>query len=42
VAIDKLAFPEELPDAAFQPQGTDVLWLTPQQFLELMGEVGRK
>jgi len=42
VAIDKLAFPAELPDATFQPQGTDVLTLTPEQFLELIGRVGRK
>jgi hypothetical protein len=42
VAVDKLEFPATLPDSAFEPQGTDVLWLTPQQFLELMGEVGRK
>ena len=42
VVIDKLAFPKELPEAAFQPQGTDVLKLTADQFLELMGRVGRK
>ena len=42
VAIDKLAFPAELPEATFQPQGTDVLMLTPEQFLTLMGQVGRK
>jgi hypothetical protein len=42
VAIDKLELPAELPDAAFQPQGTDVLRLTPAQFLGLMGQVGRK
>jgi len=42
VAIDKVAFPAELPEATFQPQGTDVLMLTPEQFLGLMGEVGRK
>jgi len=42
VEIDKLAFPRELPDAAFQPQGTDVLRLTAGQFLQLMGRVGTK
>jgi hypothetical protein len=42
VAIDKLAFPAGLPDATFQPQGSDVLTLTGAQFLELMGRVGRK
>jgi len=42
VAIDKLAFPEELPEATFQPQGTDVLKLTAPQFIELLGRVGRK
>jgi hypothetical protein len=42
VAIDKLEFPAELPDAAFQPQGTDVLRLTPEQFLGLMGQMGRE
>jgi hypothetical protein len=42
VAIDKLEFPGDLPETVFQPQGTDVLRLTPEQFLGLMGEVGRK
>jgi len=42
VAIDKLAFPAELPDATFQPQGTDVLKLTAEQFLDLMGRLGRR
>jgi len=42
VAIDKLAFSPDLPEAVFQPQGTDVLRLTAGQFLELLGRVGRK
>jgi hypothetical protein len=42
VAIDKLALPATLPDTAFQPQGTDVLKLTAEQFLALMGRLGRK
>jgi hypothetical protein len=42
VAIDKLAFPADLPDATFQPEGPDVLKLTADQFLELLGRVGRK
>jgi hypothetical protein len=41
-AIDKLAFSPDLPEATFQPQGTDVLKLTAEQFLELMGRVGRR
>ena len=40
VAIDKLAFPPDLPDATFQPEGTDVLRLTAQQFLTLCGGWG--
>jgi len=42
VAIDKLAFSPDLPEATFQPQGTDVLRLTAEQFLALLGRVGRK
>jgi len=42
VAIDKLAFPAELPEATFQPTGTDVMRLTAGQFLELIGRVGAK
>jgi hypothetical protein len=42
VAIDKLAFSPDLPEATFQPQGTDVLRLTTGQFTELLGRVGRK
>ena len=42
VAIDKLAFSADLPEADFQPQGADVLRLTAAQFLQLMGRVGRK
>jgi hypothetical protein len=42
VAIDKLALPPTLPDSTFQPQGTDVLKLTTEQFLDLLSEVGRK
>jgi hypothetical protein len=42
VAVDKLAISPTLPDATFQPQGTDVLRLTAEQFLGLMGEVGRQ
>ena len=42
VAIDKLALPPVLPDATFQPQGTDVLKLTTGQFLDLLSQVGRK
>lgn len=41
-AIDKLDFPAGLPDATFQPQGTDVLKLTAEQFLRLIGAVGRE
>jgi len=40
-AIDKLTLPPSLPDAAFQPQGTDVLVLTAEQFLALMARLGR-
>jgi len=40
-AVDKLALPPSLPDTAFQPQGTDVLKLTGEQFLQLMGRLGR-
>lgn len=42
VAIDKLAFPAALPDGTFQPQGDDVLRLTPAQFLQIMARLGRK
>ncbi len=42
VSIDKLAFPAQLPDGAFQPPATDALQLTPAQFLNLLGQVGRK
>jgi hypothetical protein len=42
VAIDKIEFPATLPEGTFQPQGTDVLRLTPEQFLGLMGKVGRE
>jgi hypothetical protein len=42
VAIDKLALPATLPEETFEPQGRDVLRLTPEQFLELMGRVGRE
>jgi hypothetical protein len=42
VLIDKLAFPATLPEGTFQPQGPDVLRLTPEQFLDLMGELGRE
>jgi hypothetical protein len=42
VAIDKLAYPAELPDGTFQPTGTDVLRLTAAQFMELMGRAGRR
>jgi hypothetical protein len=42
VSIDNLEFPQALPEGTFQPQGTDVLKLTPAQFLELMGQIGRK
>ena len=41
-AIDKLVLPADLPEAAFQPVGTDVLKLTAAQFLELIERVGRK
>jgi hypothetical protein len=40
-AIDKLTLPASLPDTAFQPQGTDVLNLTADQFLQLMSRLGR-
>ena len=42
IVIDRLAFPKELPEGTFQPQGTDVLKLTAGQFLKLMGRVGAK
>jgi hypothetical protein len=42
VAIDKLELPAALPEGTFQPQGTDVLRLTGEQFLGLMGKVGRE
>jgi hypothetical protein len=41
VAVDKLTFPQDLPAATFQPQGTDVLKLTGPQFIGLMGRIGR-
>jgi hypothetical protein len=41
-AIDKLTLPPSLPDTTFQPQGTDVLNLTADQFLQLMGRLGRE
>jgi hypothetical protein len=41
-AIDRLAFPADLPDATFQPKGNDVLKLTPGQFLGLMEQFGKK
>ena len=42
IVIDKLEFPKALPEAVFQPQGTDVYKLTKEQFMELMGRVGTK
>jgi hypothetical protein len=42
ISIDRLAFPPELPDATFQPQGADVLKLTASQFLNLLGRTGRQ
>jgi hypothetical protein len=42
VAIDRLAFPPDLPDTTFQPQGSDVLRLTAAQFLDLLSRLGRK
>ena len=42
VAIDKLAFSPDLPEATFQPQGTDVLKLTAAQFVDLLGRLGRQ
>lgn len=42
IAIDKLDFPDTLPDATFQPQGTDVLTLTAAQFIALIGRLGRQ
>jgi hypothetical protein len=38
VAIDKLDFPDTLPDSTFAPPATDVMTLTPQQFMELIRE----
>jgi hypothetical protein len=42
VAIDKLTLSPDLPEAAFQPQGADVIHLAPAQFLDLLSRVGRK
>jgi hypothetical protein len=42
VAIDKLVFSPDLPEAMLQSQGTDVLRLTAEQFVELLRRVGRK
>lgn len=41
-AIDKLEISESLPDAAFQPQGTDVLHLDKAQFVELISRLGAR
>jgi len=42
VAIDNLTFPPSLPDPTFQPPASDVLVLTPAQFLVLLSRLGRK
>ncbi len=41
LAIDKLEFPPELPEATFQPGGSDVMRLSGRQFLDLLGRVGK-
>jgi len=40
-AIDKLEFSDTLPDGTFDPQGTDVLKLTPDEFVGVMKELGQ-
>ncbi len=42
VEIDKISLPPDLPEATFQPQGTDVLKLTAEQFLNLLSQFGQK